>query len=141
VTPDGPAGPRGGRAIPRARLDKLFVDDRRGLRERVLWRMLYETAARAEELLSLNVEDLDLVFRRAPVTSKGGAIEYVRWGTSTGRLCPACCVAEPAARSSSPTATLPRPGPGRPWPARAVNGALGEEFAESGDAGEGEVGI
>jgi hypothetical protein len=27
-------------AIPRARLDKLLTDDRHGLRERVLWRML-----------------------------------------------------------------------------------------------------
>jgi integrase len=30
------------------------------LRERTLWRMLYETAARAVEVLALNVEDLDL---------------------------------------------------------------------------------
>ncbi|ACZ85693.1 hypothetical protein Aros01_06908 [Streptosporangium roseum] len=29
--------------IPRTRLDKLFTDGRYGLRERVLWRMLYET--------------------------------------------------------------------------------------------------
>jgi integrase len=71
-----------------ARLDKLFTDDRYGLRERVLWRMLYETAARAEELLSLNVEDLDLEFRRGRVTSKGGAIEYVHWATGTARLLP-----------------------------------------------------
>jgi site-specific recombinase XerC len=28
------------------------------LRERALWRLLYETAARANELLALNVEDL-----------------------------------------------------------------------------------
>jgi hypothetical protein len=43
---------RGDRAIPRARLETLFTDDRHTLRERVLWRMLYETAARAEELRS-----------------------------------------------------------------------------------------
>ena len=79
---------RSDRAIPRARLDKLLTDDRHGLRERVLWRMLYETAARAEELLSLNIEDLDLEFRRGRVTSKGGAIEYVHWATSTARLLP-----------------------------------------------------
>ena len=79
---------RGDRSIPRARLDKLFTDDRHGLRERVLWRMLYETAARAEELLSLNVEDLDLEFRRGRVTSKGGATEYVHWATGTARLLP-----------------------------------------------------
>ncbi|MEU7747985.1 hypothetical protein [Nonomuraea sp. NPDC049158] len=68
---------RGDRSIPRTRLDKLFTDDRHGLRER----MLYETAARAEELLSLNIEDLDLEFRRGRVTSKGGATEYGGRGT------------------------------------------------------------
>ncbi len=72
---------RGDRAVPRARLEKLFADGRHALRERVLWRMLYETAARAEEILTLNVEDLDPEFRRARVTSKGGAIEYVHWAT------------------------------------------------------------
>ncbi|WP_240808726.1 hypothetical protein [Microbispora catharanthi] len=30
-----------------------------------------------EEILTLNVEDLDLEFRRARVVSKGGAVEYV----------------------------------------------------------------
>jgi integrase len=79
---------RGDRSIPRARLDKLFTDDRHDLRERVLWRALYETAARAEELLSLNIEDLDLEFRRDRVTSKGGATEYVHWATGTARLLP-----------------------------------------------------
>ncbi|WP_182886006.1 hypothetical protein [Microbispora sp. H10885] len=50
----------------------------------MLWRLLYDTAARAEEI---NVEDLDLEFRRARVVSKGGAIEYVHWAgrcTSSG---------------------------------------------------------
>jgi len=79
---------RGDRAIPRTRLDTLFTSDQHGLRERVLWRALYETAARAEELLSLNVEDLDLEFRRARVISKGGASEYVHWATGTARLLP-----------------------------------------------------
>ncbi|MER5326849.1 tyrosine-type recombinase/integrase [Streptosporangium roseum] len=79
---------RGDRAIPATRLEKLCTDDRRPLRERLLWRLLYETAARAEEILSLNVEDLDLEFRRARVTSKGGAIEYVHWATATARLLP-----------------------------------------------------
>jgi len=79
---------RGDRSIPRTRLDALFGDDRHGLRERVLWRMAYETAARAEELLSLNIEDLDTEFRRARVVSKGGAIEYVHWATGTARLLP-----------------------------------------------------
>lgn len=79
---------RGDRAIPRPRLETLFTDDHNSLRERVLWRMLYETAARADEILSLNIEDLDLQFRRARVVSKGGAIEYVHWATGTARLLP-----------------------------------------------------
>ena len=39
-------------------------------------------------LLSLNIEDLDLEFRRGRVTSKGGATEYVHWATGTARLLP-----------------------------------------------------
>ncbi|WP_225993431.1 hypothetical protein [Actinomadura rudentiformis] len=39
---------RGDHAIPRGRLDKLFTGDEHGLRERVLWRMLYGTAAGTE---------------------------------------------------------------------------------------------
>jgi integrase len=50
--------------------------------------MLYETAARAEEILTLNVEDLDLEFRRARGISEGGAIEYVHRATATARLLP-----------------------------------------------------
>ncbi|WP_084464305.1 tyrosine-type recombinase/integrase [Microtetraspora fusca] len=79
---------RGDRAIPRTRLDALFTDPAHALRERVLWRLLYDTAARAEEILTLNVEDLDLEFRRARVTSKGGTVEYVHWATTTARLLP-----------------------------------------------------
>ncbi|MFC3985204.1 tyrosine-type recombinase/integrase [Streptosporangium jomthongense] len=79
---------RGDRSIPRTRLETLFTDTSHALRERVLWRLLYETAARAEEILTLNIEDLDPEFRRARVTSKGGAIEYVHWATSTARLLP-----------------------------------------------------
>ncbi|MEV5893602.1 hypothetical protein [Nonomuraea fuscirosea] len=54
----------------------------------MLWRLLYETAARAEEIPSLDVEDLDPEFHRARVRSKGGALEYVHWATATARLLP-----------------------------------------------------
>ncbi|MET8339643.1 site-specific integrase [Streptosporangium canum] len=57
------------------------------LREKTLWRMLYETAARSAEILALNVEDLDLEHRRAPVRSKG-AVEWVYWESGTARLLP-----------------------------------------------------
>jgi hypothetical protein len=50
--------------------------------------MLYETAARAAEILALNVEDLDLEHRRAPVRSKGGAAEWVYWDSGTAHLPP-----------------------------------------------------
>ncbi|MFC9976723.1 tyrosine-type recombinase/integrase [Spirillospora sp. NPDC127200] len=79
---------RGDRAIPRARLDRLLADRTHPLRERVLWQMLRDTASCAEEVLSLSIEDLDLPLRRARVVSKGGAIEYVHWGTATARLLP-----------------------------------------------------
>lgn len=108
---------RGDRSIPRARLDKLFTDDRHGLRERVLWRMLYETAARAEEIGSLDIEDLDLEFRRARVVSKGGAIEYVHWATGTARLLPRLL----RGRTSGPVFLADRraPASGRRAPAAA----------------------
>lgn len=57
-------------------------------REKTLYRMLYETAARTAEILSLNVEELDLENRRAPLTSKGGDTEWVYWDAGTARLLP-----------------------------------------------------
>ena len=45
-----------------------------------------ETAARAGEVLALNIEDLEPGARRARVVSKGGATEYVYWGAGAARL-------------------------------------------------------
>jgi site-specific recombinase XerD len=45
--------------------------------------MLYETCARAEELLQLNIEDLDLAGRSAPVKSKGAEPRTRRRGATT----------------------------------------------------------
>jgi len=67
------------RALPRASIERLLSRRDIPLREKTLWRMLYETAARASEILALNVEDLDLEQRRAPVWSKGGDVEFVYW--------------------------------------------------------------
>lgn len=64
--------------------------------------MLYETCARAEELLQLNIEDLDLAGRCALVKSKGAklrtrrrgaahhehVLETVHWDAGTARLLP-----------------------------------------------------
>ena len=58
------------------------------LREKTLWRMLYETAARASEVLALNIEDPGLDARRAPIRSKGGDTEWICWGSGTAHLLP-----------------------------------------------------
>ncbi len=58
------------------------------LRERVLWTLLYESTARAEEVLLLSVADLDTANRRAVVTRKGGARDVIVWQTGTARLLP-----------------------------------------------------
>jgi integrase len=76
------------RALTRSQLERLFARRDLPLRERTLWRLLYETAARANELLALDVEDLDLANRRARVYSKGGAVEWVFWQTRSAQLLP-----------------------------------------------------
>jgi integrase len=76
------------RALSRADVEQLLTREDVNLRERTLWRMLYETAARSAEVLALNVEDLDLPNRRARVRRKGGAIDVIVWQTGTARLLP-----------------------------------------------------
>ena len=58
------------------------------LRDKTLWRMLYETAARAEEILGLDADDLDLPSKRARVLSKGGTTDWVHWQTGAAILLP-----------------------------------------------------
>ena len=74
------------RAIPYRDLEGLWSRRDISLREKTLWRMLYETAARAGEVLSLNVEDLDLSRKRAVIIGKGGHREYVFWAAGAARL-------------------------------------------------------
>ena len=50
--------------------------------------MLYETAARAQEVLRLNVEDLDPARKRATTVRKGGDLDVIHWQTGTARLLP-----------------------------------------------------
>lgn len=76
------------RALSRAEVEQLLTREDISLRERVLWRMLYETAARSAEVLALNVGDLDLPNRRAKVRRKGGAVDVIVWQTGTARLLP-----------------------------------------------------
>ncbi|HEX3955359.1 MAG TPA: site-specific integrase [Trebonia sp.] len=85
------------------------------LREKALWRMLYETAARASEILALNVEDLDLEQRRPPVRSKGGDTKFVYWDTGTAHLLPRLLrLPDGTTRTSGPVFLASR----RPVPAR-----------------------
>jgi len=65
-----------------------FLDRPHPLREKTLWWLLYETAARAEEALGLDVVDLDTPNRRAVVVAKGANAEQIAWDTRTARLLP-----------------------------------------------------
>jgi len=76
------------RALSRADVEQLLTREDTSIRERTLWRMLYETAARSAEVLRLDVEDLDLPNRKAKVRRKGGAIDVIVWQTGTARLLP-----------------------------------------------------
>ena len=76
------------RAIDYVALERLFTRETVPLREKVLWRMLYETAARASEILALDVEDLDLPNKRARIRSKGGDLELVYFQSGSARLLP-----------------------------------------------------
>jgi site-specific recombinase XerD len=48
------------KAIPATSLQRLFGREDVATREKCLWRLLYETAARAEEVLSADITELDL---------------------------------------------------------------------------------
>jgi hypothetical protein len=77
------------RSIPLASLELLW--ERRDIdlrRERTLWRLLYETAARADEVLRLDIEDLDIPARRARTRSKGGDVDRLFFGSGSARLLP-----------------------------------------------------
>ena len=75
-------------SIPSASLERLWQRRDLDLRERTLWRMLHETAARADEVLRLNVEDLDIPAKRARTRSKGGDIKWLFFGSGSARLLP-----------------------------------------------------
>jgi site-specific recombinase XerD len=76
------------RAVDRATIETICTRRDIPLRERVLWRMLFETASRASAVLALNVEDCDLDNRRARVQVKGGHTEWIVWGRGTALLLP-----------------------------------------------------
>jgi integrase len=101
--------------LPKAAIERQLSRRDVPLREKTPWRMLYETAARASEILALDVEQLDLENRRAPIRSKGGEIEWVHWGTGTAHLLPRLLrLPDGSSRSSGPLFLASR----KPVPAR-----------------------
>ncbi|WP_406314602.1 tyrosine-type recombinase/integrase [Streptosporangium sp. NBC_01639] len=82
-----PAPPDRTRALTHDQIAALF-ELKAGLREKTLWRLLYESCARAEEILSLDIGDLVADNKRGRVISKGGAIERVHWQSGTAQLLP-----------------------------------------------------
>ena len=74
------------RAITLEKLQAAWNSPDVPLRERCLWALLYETAARASEILGLNVPDLDLGERSGRIKAKGGGEAEVFWATTSARL-------------------------------------------------------
>ncbi len=99
------------RSIPPADLERLLSRRDVPLRERTLWRLLYETAARSQEILDLDLADVDLPNRRAVITGKGGHRELVHFQTGSARLLARLS----AGRRSGPVFLATK----RPSPARA----------------------
>jgi len=76
------------KAIAESSLERLFRRADVAVREKCLWRLLYETAARAEEVLSSNVDDLDLENKRLRVRRKGGDTDWLHFQSGSARLLP-----------------------------------------------------
>jgi site-specific recombinase XerD len=99
------------KAIPAAHLERLFRRDDIAVREKCLWRLLYETAARAEEVLSADVDDLDMASKRLRVVRKGGDTDWLHFQSGSARLLPRLITG----RETGPLFLADR----RPGPARA----------------------
>lgn len=78
--------PDDNRVRTREQIDRLIADKRHSLEDRTLWAMLYSTAARAEEVLRLNVTNLDRANRRARTIRKGGREDDLLYDIRTARM-------------------------------------------------------
>lgn len=91
-------------------LDALRSRPDLALRERTLWWLLEESAAPVSSVLALNVQDLDLEYRRGWLPAKSA---WVTWRSRTAALLPELV----AGRARGPVfITDRRPGPGRAEP-------------------------
>lgn len=75
------------KAIAESSLERLFRRTDVAIREKCLWRLLYETA-RAEEVLSADVADLDLENKRLRVRRKGGDANWLHFPVGLGPAAP-----------------------------------------------------
>ena len=83
---DRPVAADDSKAIPLPELERLWGNRDIPLRERALWRLLYDSAARAESVLALDVPDLDLANRQARARVKGGHTHLLHFQTAAARL-------------------------------------------------------
>ena len=108
--------------MSRQQVEQILTHRDLPVRDRCLFRMLYETAARSNEVLRLNVEDLDQARKRAATVRKGGDLDVVHWQTGTARLLPYVI----AGRSDGPLFMAERtPAPGRAPAALDLDEATG----------------
>jgi hypothetical protein len=100
--------PTDNRVRTREQIDRLITDKRQPLEDRTLWSMLYSTAARAEEVLSLDITDLDRA-TAGPARSARAANPMTCSTTSAPPACSASCsAADVPARCSCPPAAHPK---------------------------------
>jgi integrase len=73
-------------AIAYSELQALWRDLHFRLRDRTFWALAYSTAARADELLGLDIGHLDVANRQAQIIGKGGSAERIFWDSEAARL-------------------------------------------------------
>jgi integrase/recombinase XerC len=78
--------PDDSRVRSRGQIDQLVADDRHSLQDRTLWALLYATAARATEVLGLDIGDLDRAARRARTHRKGGKRDTLLYDLRTAQM-------------------------------------------------------
>ncbi|MEO3860985.1 site-specific integrase [Acrocarpospora sp. B8E8] len=98
------------KVIDRHLIEALWQRRDLPLRDKALFRLLYESAARSVEVLGLDVSDIVPEAKRGRVRRKGGATDWILWQSGTARLLPRLL----SGRTSGPLfLTDRRPGPAR----------------------------
>ena len=77
------------RALSRADVERLLTREDIGIRERTLWRLLYESAARSAEALGRSTWKTSTWPTAAPGSAaRAGPLDWITWQTGTARLLP-----------------------------------------------------